>query len=385
LPLAALGMAVAVCLIFAKPARAFPAYAEEWSVPGNPQEVEVDPLGRVWVASFDDSIRVYAPTGGELLFAFGGSGTGDGQFQNPYGMAFDAAGDAYICDYLGVRVEKFDASGNFLFSWPTPGSRADHIAFDAAGDVYVSDFSNQFVHKYTAAGVPLLDWASNGLSYPSGVAESGGVIHVVQWSAPTVEQFLPDGTYLGAFDTGAQNATDIEVDADGQLWLADYANGRIRVFASDGTPVDSAGAVGAGAGEFQGLSGLAIGLDGSIYASDEQNSRVQRFGPSSAGVTPGASHITPGSSAIRSIAPNPCRASATVMFALAREERVRLSVLDVGGRLVETLVDGTMSAGAHPVAWNARARGGATLPAGIYLVRLEHGKQVESRRLVLLH
>ncbi len=372
---------VAALALFAGPARAFPPYVEEWFVPGHPQDVEVDPLGRVWVSCFDDSIRVYAPTGGELLFAFGGTGAGDGQFQNPYGMAFDTAGDVYICDYVGVRVEKFDGSGNFLFAWTTPGTRTDHVALDAAGDVYVSGFNNQSVFKYTAAGAPIVDWTSQGPTYPSGIVESGGTIHVVQWLAPIVEQYLPDGTFVGSFDTGAQNATDIEADASGQLWLADYENGMIRVFAADGTPVDSMGTVGTGQGEFQGLSGLAFGLDGSLYASDEQNSRVQRFKYVTEDVSPNAPVARPGNLALRSLAPNPCRASATVTFRLAREERVRLSVLDVSGRLVANLAEGTLPAGDHPIAWDARGRDGAELPAGLYLVRLEHGPSVEFGRL----
>lgn len=351
-------------------------------MPGHPLEVEVDPTGRVWVACFDDSIRVYAPSGGELLFAFGGSGSGDGQFQDPYGMAFDPAGNLYVCDYLGVRVEKFDASGNFLMSWPTPGLRADHVALDAAGDVYVSGFSDQYVHKFTSDGTPILDWLSNGLTYPSGLVESGGVIHVVQWSAPRVEQFLPDGTYLGEFETGANNAVDIELTADGRLWLADYENGQIRMFAADGTLLDSTGAVGTGPGEFQGLSGLGIGLDGSIYATDEQNSRVQRFHQPTESVPPGGR--VPGSSAIRSIAPNPCRASTTVTFALPRDEHVRLSVHDINGRRVETVFEGALSGGVHKVAWDPRGRGDAVHPPGIYLVRLEHESGVAFAKLVVM-
>ncbi|MCC6349421.1 MAG: hypothetical protein IT347_07510 [Candidatus Eisenbacteria bacterium] len=376
----AAGATAAACALLAAPSAAFPPFAEEWFVPGHPIEVEVDPTGRVWVACNDDSIRVYAATGGELLFAFGGSGTGDGQFQTPYGMAFDAAGDVYVCDYVGVRIEKFDASGNFLFSWPTPGQRTDHVALDAAGDVYVSGFSDQSVHKYTAAGVPILNWTSQGPTYPSGVVEWGGVIHVVQWLAPIVEQYQADGTYLGSFETGAQNATDIEVNGSGQLFLADYENGLIRVFAPDGTPLDSTGAVGTGSGEFQGLSGLAIGLDGSIYATDEQNSRLQRFHDSPAAVSP----AIPLESALRSIAPNPCRSAITLSFRLPVEEHIRLDVFDIGGRRVGTLSEGPMPAGLHHVAWNAREAGGSKLPAGVYLVRLEHGERVDFGRFVVV-
>ena len=73
----------------APPARAaVPPFAEEWALPASPQDV--DPFGRVWVSCLDDSIRVFTPTGGTLLFAFGGTGSGEGQFTNPYGIAFDS-------------------------------------------------------------------------------------------------------------------------------------------------------------------------------------------------------------------------------------------------------------------------------------------------------
>jgi hypothetical protein len=56
----------------ATPARSIPPYTEEWSLPAVPQDVEVDPVGRVWVSCADDSIRVYMPSGGSLIRAFGG-------------------------------------------------------------------------------------------------------------------------------------------------------------------------------------------------------------------------------------------------------------------------------------------------------------------------
>ena len=132
-----------------------PPYAEEWSTIGQPQDVEVDASGRVWVSCDDDSIRVYTATGGELLFAFGGTGSGDGEFQTPYGIAFDQVGDAYICDCAGARLEKFTSEGVFLTSWPIPSTHADHVDVDEVDDVYVSGYTDFSVHKYTSAGAPL--------------------------------------------------------------------------------------------------------------------------------------------------------------------------------------------------------------------------------------
>ncbi len=385
--------AILVCLvaadvmILAQPALAtVPPYAEEWSVNSSPEDVEVDPFGRVWVSCNDDTIRVYTATGGHLLFTFGGSGIGDGEFRNPYGIAFDPSGEAYICDYEGARVQKFTSGGAFLLSWPIPSTRSDHVAVDAAGDVYVTGFNDASVHKYTPAGVPLLSWASNGGSTTAGIVEANGTINVVQWDAPVVEQFMTDGTFLGAFSAGTLNGTDIEVDAGSQLWVADYGNNQLRIFTANGVPVDTYGSLGSGPGEFSGLIGLALGPDGSVYVADEMNRRVQRFGDPVAGVAPGSEAAAPsaGGAAITAIAPNPCRSGAQLTYSLLREEEVRLTVVDVHGRVVATLVDGRVAPGSHRIAWAARNESGEQLAAGVYFLRLAHGQNLDGARFTVV-
>jgi choice-of-anchor C domain-containing protein len=67
--------------------------------------------------------------------------------------------------------------------------------------------------------------------------------------------------------------------------------------------------------------------------------------------------------------PNPARHGFEVVFSLASEAPVRLSVCDVQGREVRVLAAGTLGPGRHARAWDgATARGRA--PAGLYLVRL---------------
>lgn len=387
LPLAILCLVAADVMIPVPPALAVvPPYAEEWSVNSSPEDVEVDPFGRVWVSCSDDTIRVYTATGGHLLFTFGGSGTGDGEFRTPYGIAFDPSGEAYICDYEGARVQKFTSGGAFLLSWPIPSTRSDHVAVDAAGDVYVTGFNDTSVHKYTPAGVPLLSWTSNGGSTTAGIVVANGTINVVQWDAPVVEQFRADGTFLGAFSAGTVNGTDIEVDAGSQLWVADYSQNRLRIFTANGVPVDTYGSFGSGPGEFSGLIGLALGPDGSVYVADEMNGRVQRFGDPVAGVAPGSEGAAPsvGGAAITTIAPNPCRSEAQLTYSLMREEEVRLTVVDVHGRVVATLVDGVVAPGSHRIAWAARSESGERLAAGVYFLRLAHGQGLDGARFTIV-
>jgi pimeloyl-ACP methyl ester carboxylesterase len=78
------------------------------------------------------------------------------------------------------------------------------------------------------------------------------------------------------------------------------------------------------------------------------------------------------------IAPNPFRRTAEVNYLLSRDGTVNLSVYDISGQLVRTLVNHTETAGRHSVAWDA---GG--LPAGIYICRLKTGRSINRKLCVL--
>ena len=76
------------------------------------------------------------------------SGTGDGQFNGPLGIAVDSSGHVYVADTGNAHVQKFDSTGAFLMKWGSPGSGDGEfsalaaIAVDGSGNVYVADTSN---------------------------------------------------------------------------------------------------------------------------------------------------------------------------------------------------------------------------------------------------
>jgi len=70
-------------------------------------------------------------------------------------------------------------------------------------------------------------------------------------------------------------------------------------------------------------------------------------------------------------APNPFRHGTTLRFDLPRAGRIRVDVLDVGGRRVRALGPRTLAAGRHAIGWDGRDDAGRDAGAGLFFVRIE--------------
>jgi hypothetical protein len=66
-----------------------------------------------------------------------------------------------------------------------------------------------------------------------------------------------------------------------------------------------------------------------------------------------------------------------------REERVRISVVDIAGREAAVLADGQMAPGSYSMLWDGR-QGSTRLPAGVYFVRWTSAGKTMNRKLVLV-
>jgi len=83
--------------------------------------------------------------------------------------------------------------------------------------------------------------------------------------------------------------------------------------------------------------------------------------------------------------PNPFNPQTTIAFDVpAPGGRVRLSIHDVSGRLVKTLVDGQSLPGHRVIAWNGTDDAGHGVSSGIFICSLEAGGERMTQKLVLL-
>ena len=92
-------------------------------------------------------VQKFTSTGGYLT-QWGGAGSGDGQFNNPFGVTVDSAGNVSVTDVYNNRIQKFTSNGVFITQW----GRSDltdgqfnmpyGVTVDSAGNVYVADLGN---------------------------------------------------------------------------------------------------------------------------------------------------------------------------------------------------------------------------------------------------
>ncbi len=81
--------------------------------------------------------------------------------------------------------------------------------------------------------------------------------------------------------------------------------------------------------------------------------------------------------------PNPMRDATRIAYALPRTAVVRLAIYNTLGQQVRTLVHGLVPRGAHSAKWNGRDSHGRYVAKGIYFYRLEAGRIVQSKKLIV--
>jgi hypothetical protein len=82
--------------------------------------------------------------------------------------------------------------------------------------------------------------------------------------------------------------------------------------------------------------------------------------------------------------PNPFNPTTEIRYGLPEATYVKLTIYDINGQEVESLVDGYQNAGIHRYTWNASTVRGKQIASGIYLLRLQAGDFHKIQKLVLL-
>ncbi len=126
-----------------------------------PVAVAVAPDGTVYVADAGLDRVLALSSGGALLASWGGAGGGPpdaaARFEEPAGVAVDAAGHVFVLDRRAARVSELSPGGTLLATWGLPGgspgelSDPSGLAVDCRGAVLVADTANNRVQAFAGA------------------------------------------------------------------------------------------------------------------------------------------------------------------------------------------------------------------------------------------
>jgi len=206
-----------------------------------------------------------------LITTFAGSAqagsSGDGgqatfaQLGSARGVAVGPDGAVYISDYQSGAVRK--VKDGMISTIATKLSYPEGVAVDPAGNVYVADVGNDRIARIDPAGSVT---TVAGTLAQSGPAGDGGPATAALLYAPA----------------------DVAVDKNGDIFIADTKNNRIRKVDAAGTITTIAGTGSAGFGGDGGPGtaallndpqGIAVGPGGEVYVADTKNGRVRVIKP----------------------------------------------------------------------------------------------------------
>ncbi len=84
------------------------------------------------------------------------------------------------------------------------------------------------------------------------------------------------------------------------------------------------------------------------------------------------------------ILPNPFTENTTINFHLENASKINISIYNLQGELINTLINEKKTKGEYKIIWNGKDKNGKEVNSGLYFVRLNSGRNIYTQKVVLL-
>lgn len=343
----------------------------------------IDPAGNIFASRYYNStVTKISPDGSTEIFANG--------FSDPNGLAFGPDGFLYVTNATGNRIDKVSPDGvvsTVISNFTNPAG----VAFDPSGNMIIASYQQSKLFVYDTGGNLTEYLTGNGLNGPVGIIfDENENLYIGNFNDGKVLKRSPNGSVTAIGDIPGWMG--FLTYANGYVYATAYQGNRIYRIKSDGTEqVVFAGTGNAGttdgdllSASFNAPNGIAASATGdTLFVSDFDSRSLRMITGVNATITAIDDVAQPVNTfRLSQNYPNPFNPTTAISYQLSNISSVNLSIYNMLGQLVKTLVAEKQPAGSYTVSWDGTNASGKTVAGGAYIYRLQVGKTTLSRKMM---
>ena len=272
--------------------------AKVWLTSNHPYGIAVNSSRQIVFTEQNEDCVSLVNAEGQTIACFGRPGSRSGQLKAPCGVTVDQSDNIYVVDNSNHRIQKFSPEGSFIDAAGSRGAGTENdlnfrhpfgICFNKANDLlYVCDHNNHRIQVLTTELTFVNSFGENGralgqFNCPTNLAfDSANNLYVTDRNNNRVQVFTAEGEYLRSFFNKANGETlclptAIAIDSGNVIYVSECDLNCVSLFTSEGKYITSFGGPGSQDGQFNGIHGLYVDQDDSIYVADFHNKKIQIF------------------------------------------------------------------------------------------------------------
>ena len=212
---------------------------------GRPHEM----IGPAGIAT-DDADNIYVSSchklqkftsRGKLIKCTGEKGEKDGEFDGPRGLTL-YNNEVYVCDRNNHCIQIFDLDLNFVRSIGSRGkgrgefNQPFDVKFDTAGNMYVAESGNERVQVMDRNGQFIREFGEGKLKGPLGLHIADKYVYVSDLSGDCIVVYETSGQFVTSFGRHGQNEGEFHYPycitscVDGYIHVCDEWNNGVQIF-----------------------------------------------------------------------------------------------------------------------------------------------------------